>query len=298
MSHNGSASALVKPKHVSPTTESEKALFLCLNGEWQGCASPQLESGARAIARELFGRSRHLDLGPSDCDPLNTRDGVFALDCIAARFLRTLRELELVAPERVFTVGGTCGAEAAPVSYLSSRYEAFGAVWFDAHGDLNTAASSPSGHFHGMVLRTLLDEGPPEFTDHIARPLDPARVVVAGARDLDAAERDYIDSSGVGLVEGWPQDTAMRIIDRLCSAGVRQLYVHIDVDVFDPATYGDALFSVSGGPSLDAAASVVGEVAEAFDVVGVGVVESCGHAPGAPGALVGFLMDSGLWPAD
>ena len=223
---------------------------------------------------------------------------MFALDCVATRFLRTLRELELAAPERVFTVGGTCGAEAAPVCYLSKRYEALGAVWFDAHGDLNTAASSPVGHFHGMVLRTLLGDGPPEFTDHIARPLDPARVVVAGARDLDVAERDYIQSAGVGLVEGWPQDTAMRIIDSLRSAGVTQVYIHIDVDVFDPAAYGDALFSVPGGPSLGAAASVVGEVVEAFDVVGVGVVESCGHTPGAPGALVGFLTDSGLWPAD
>lgn len=281
-----------------PTTEGEKTLFLCLNSEWQGCESPQLESGARAGAQGLFGRSRYLDLGPSDCDSLNTRHGVFALDCVAAWFLRTLRELELAAPERIFTVGGTCGAEAAPVSYLASRHEDLGVVWFDAHGDLNTPASSPSGHFHGMVLRTLLGDGPSEFTEHIARPLAPAHVVIAGARDLDAPEREYIDSAGVGLVECWPQDIAARIIGHLRSAGVRQIYVHIDVDVFDPVAYGDALFSVPGGPSLDAAASVVGEVVGAFDVVGVGVVESCGRAPGATDALVGFLTDSGLWPAD
>jgi arginase len=203
-----------------------------------------------------------------------------------------------VAPERVFTVGGTCGAEAAPIAYLAGRHKALGAVWFDAHGDLNTPESSPSGHFHGMVLRTLLGEGPREIADRVASPLDPANVVVAGARDLDAAERDFIESAGVGLVEGWPQDAAARIIDSLCAAGVRELYVHIDVDVFDPAAYGDALFSVPDGPSMGSVAAVVREVVARFDLVGVGVVESCGRTPGAPHALVGFLTDSGLWPAD
>ncbi len=287
----------MKRKHAGASTESEITLFLCLNSEWQGCESPQLEIGARAVACELFGDSPHLDLGPSDFDSLEMRDGVFALDCVAARFLRALQELELAAPERVFTIGGTCGAEAAPVAYLSGRYERLGAVWFDAHGDLNTAASSPSGHFHGMVLRTLLGDGPAEFTDHVAVPLDPARVVVAGVRDLDTAEREYIESAGVGLVEGWPQDTALRIIDGLRAAGTTQLYVHIDADVFDPAGYGDALFSVPDGPSLGSVASVIREVVDAFEIVGVGVVESCGLVPGAPQSLAGFLMESGLWTA-
>ncbi len=270
-------------------------MLLCLNSEWQGCESPQLERGARELARELFRDAPHLDLGPATCDALDVRDGVFALDCVGGRFLRTLRELELAAPERVFTVGGTCGAEAAPIAYLSRRYQGLGVVWFDAHGDLNTPATSPSGHFHGMVLRTLLGDGPREFTDHIASSLDSARVLVAGARDLDDAERDCIESVGIGLVEGWPGDTAARIIDFLRSAEVAQLYVHIDVDVFDPAVYRDALFSVPQGPSLDSAAFVVREVVDAFDVVGVGVVESCGHTLEARQALVGFLTDSGLW---
>ena len=273
-------------------------MLLCLNSEWQGCESPQLEYGARQIARELFGDARHLDLGLPDCDSLDVRDGVFALDCIAARFLSALRELERLAPERVFTVGGTCGAEAAPVAYLAGRHNALGAVWFDAHGDLNTPGSSPSGHFHGMVLRTLLGDGPREFTDRIASPLYPANVVVAGARDLDAAECDFIESAGVGLVEGWPPDAAARIIGSLSAASVTQLYVHIDVDVFDPATYGDALFAVPDGPSLESVAAVVREVIAQFDLVGVGIVESRGQTPSAPQALRAFLVDSGLWPAD
>ena len=69
-----------------------------------------------------------------------------------------LADLRASAPDIVVTVGGTCGVEAAPVAYLNERYDGnLAVVWFDGHGDLNSPATSPSGHFHGMVLRTLLE---------------------------------------------------------------------------------------------------------------------------------------------
>ncbi len=273
-------------------------MLLCLNSEWHGCESPELERGSRLLADELFGGMPRLDFGPSECDDLSVRDEVFALNAVATRFSRVLGGLEAAAPERVFTVGGTCGSEAAPVAYLAARYPRFGAVWLDAHGDLNTPASSHSGHFHGMVLRTLLGDGPAEFRARIASPLDPRCVVIAGARDLDAAERGFIGSAGVGLVEGWPDGAAARMVALLREAGVEHLYVHVDVDVFNPDVFGDALFEVPGGPSPAALAASVRVLVDAFDVVGIGVVESCGRTPGASAALKSFLVDSGLWRAD
>jgi len=269
-------------------------VLLCLNTEWQGCESPELERGSRLVAGKLFGGLPCLDLGPARCEDLSRRDGVFALDCVADRFVRVLTELQDAAPESIFTVGGTCGAEAAPVAYLSARYPGFGVVWLDAHGDMNTPASSLSGHFHGMVLRTLIGEGPEEITKRITSPLDPRCVVVAGVRDLDAAERAFIASAGVGLVEGWPDSATACMSALLRAGGVRKLYVHVDVDVFDPGSFGDALFSVPGGPSLAAVAAALREIVSEFDVVGVGVVESCGRTPGAAAALASFLVDSGL----
>jgi arginase len=290
-------SSRVRPQvnsSVVPTLGSERSVLLCLNSEWQGCESPELERGSRLLAGELFGDLPHLDFGPSHCDDLSLRDGVFALGCVADRFARVLGELQRAAPERIFTIGGTCGAEAAPVAYLSARYPGFGVVWLDAHGDMNTPASSPTGHFHGLVLRTLLGDGPEEFTARITPPLDPRRVVVAGVRDLDAAEREFITSAGVGLVEGWPDAAAACMSALLRVGGVQKLYVHVDVDVFDPGSFGDALLSVPGGPSLASVAASVRELVSGFDVVGVGVVESCGRTPGATTALASFLVDSGL----
>ncbi|MDO8848287.1 MAG: arginase family protein [Coriobacteriia bacterium] len=273
-------------------------VLLCVNSEWQACGSSEVETGSRRLARELFGDSPVLDMGSAQSGDLSPRDGVFALDCVQARFRTTLAAIEAAAPERIFTVGGTCASEAAPVAYLSARYAQLGVVWFDAHGDLNTPSSSPSGHFHGMVLRTLLGDGPPELTSHIPVALAASRVAIAGVRDLDAPERAFIESGGVGIVEGWPDDVATRVIAHLRAGGATHLYVHVDVDVFDPSAFGDALFSVPGGPRLDSASPVVRQVAKAFDIVGVGVVESCGCVPGAATRLVEFLIDSELWPAD
>ena len=70
---------------------------------------------------------------------------------------------ELAKPSRVFTVGGDCGVEVQPVSHASACYPGLAVVWFDAHADLNCPSSSPSGHFHGMPVRTLLGEGPPDI---------------------------------------------------------------------------------------------------------------------------------------
>lgn len=270
-------------------------MLLCLNSEWQGCESPELARGSRLVASEIFGDRPYVEFEAPQCDDLSARDGVFALDCVARRFRSVLSMLEDVAPERVFTVGGTCGSEAAPVAYLADHHDDFGVLWLDAHGDLNTPASSPSAHFHGMVLRTLLGDGPEGVVEYVRAPLDPRKVVVVDARDLDAAEREYADGVGVGLIGGWPDDVSAIVSARLREAGVKRLYVHLDVDVFDPAAYGDALFSVPGGPSLGSVSSAVRPLAESFDVVGVGVVESCGRDSGAVRVLRQFLVDSGLW---
>jgi arginase len=98
----------------------------------------------------------------------------------------------------------------------------------------------------------------------------------------------------VGLLEGWSDAAAAGMSAVLRAGGAKKLYVHVDVDVFDPGSFGDALFSVPGGPSLAAVAASVRELVSGFDVVGVGVVESCGRVPGAAASMVSFVVDSGL----
>ena len=94
-------------------------------------------------------------------------------------------------PERPLVLGGCCCSHVGAVEGLAARHERLAVVWLDAHGDLNTPASSPSGNTWGMPLRMILDSGA----------VDPDDVALVGARALDPPEEEYIASSGIHVDE-------------------------------------------------------------------------------------------------
>ena len=243
--------------------------------EWQGYGvDGAVQDGAHIMARALFpGVSFSVVESPLD-EPLVARDGVLGLQSIAARFQSTLGALRASAPDAIVTVGGTCGVEAAPVAYLNERYAGdLAVVWFDAHGDLNSPATSPSGHFHGMVLRTLLGDGPAEYVHDIARPLTPRQIVLAGTRDLDAGEATFIRDQGIVVVE----PDALRDPDAITRAirarGFHHVYLHVDLDCFRPDEIPDSLMRTPGGPAFDAVAASLASLRTAFTVAGWSLVE-------------------------
>ena len=95
----------------------------------------------------------------------------------------SLREL----PARPFLIGGSCCGHVGVVRELARRHGRIGVVWIDAHGDLNTPESSPSGNAWGMPLRMLIDAGD----------VAPEDVILLGARNLDPPEVEFIADAGI-----------------------------------------------------------------------------------------------------
>jgi arginase family enzyme len=114
-------------------------------------------------------------------------------------------------PARPLVLGGCCCSHVGAVHELARRHGRLAVVWFDAHGDLNTAESSPSGNAWGMPLRMLIDGGD-------VRPED---VVLLGARNLDPPEVEFIAAAGVRQ--------ELRLDDL-----PERVYVAVDGDVVDP----------------------------------------------------------------
>src|ERR1044072_6028940 len=86
----------------------------------------------------------------------------------------------------------------APIAWQAAQPGGeLGVLYLDAHGDLNTPASSPSGRFHGMILRAALGEGAPALMALHPRALAPEQIVMAGVRDLDPAEREFLAASSI-----------------------------------------------------------------------------------------------------
>lgn len=267
-----------------------------LNPEWQGYGvDAAVHAGATAIVSTLFEEAVFVRVNAPVDEALMPRDGVLGLSSIGPRFRRTLDDLRHRAPDRIFHVAGTCGAELAPVAYLNERYAGdLAVVWFDAHGDLNTPASSPSGHFHGMVLRTLLGQGPAPLTAAMRRRLGSRQVFLAGTRELDLPEAQFVTSAGLSVTTCDELLTPGVLVERIRQAGFRHVYAHLDVDVLDPAVFPDSLMQTPGGITPETAAAALAALAGAFEVVGFSVVEYQGRSADGLARLGRILRDSGV----
>jgi arginase len=173
------------------------------------------------------------------------------------------------------TIGGDCGVELASVAHAADR-EDVALLWFDAHGDLNTPESSPSSVFNGMVLRTLLGDGAPGLVP--ARPLKPADVILIGTRELDPPEDDYLAETGIPLLDA-ATVTATQLTAAITKTGSTRVYIHIDLDVLDPAEFEGLDSPVPFGLTAVTLVELIRAVTNQFELVGAGITE---FAPTSP----------------
>lgn len=151
-------------------------------------------------------------------------------------------------PARPLVLGGCCCSHVGAVSGLAAHGGRLAVVWFDAHGDLNTPESSPSGNAWGMPLRMLLDDGVVAAAD----------VALVGARNLDPPEQEFLRESGI-------DDS----IDRAL-AGADAVYVALDVDVLDPGD-ADVFMPEPDGASLEEIEATLRDVVSRATLAGMGV---------------------------
>jgi arginase len=116
-----------------------------------------------------------------------------------------------------------------------------GLVWFDAHGDMNTPETSPTGNIHGMPLAAALGLGEKSLAGLAgATPMvDGARAAVVGLRDVDAAERENLKDSGIGAftmrdIDERGMRTVMEEAIKRATSGTEGIHVSFDLDGMDP----------------------------------------------------------------
>lgn len=174
-------------------------------------------------------------------------------------------------PERPLILGGCCCAHIGAVEGLAARQDRLSVIWFDAHGDLNTVASSPSGNLWATPLRRLIDSGA----------VDAADVALVGARSLDPPEEDFIRSSGLHVGE---EGVARALVGAACT------YVAFDVDVLDPGELA-VFMPEPGGISLGDAERLLREVEGKTNVVGAGLTAATFEAQNvAPLTRLAFAL--------
>jgi arginase len=173
-------------------------------------------------------------------------------------------------PEVPLVLGGCCCAHIGAIRGLAARAGRIAVVWLDAHGDLNTPETSPSGNAWGMPLRLAIEAGD-------VRPED---VALVGARNLDPPEAAYLGDTGI-------DDDAGRAL-----AGTSAVYVALDCDVLDPGEIDCFMPEPHGLPVRDAERLLADLAAAGVPVAGVGLT---GLLPTADvGVLTRLVAAAGL----
>ncbi len=219
---------------------------MCGDGQHPGAAGPGRVAAAAGLPTVIVG-------------PFGAGDASLRVNRGLAAAMRDAHTLPLV-------VAGSCDASLGVLAGIDDPR--CGVVWLDAHGDFNTPESSESGFFPGMSLAVVAGHCHRERWRALGAgsPVAESAIVLVGARDLSpAAERERLDASAI-LTVPWPDGDVVAALDALRER-VASVYVHVDLDAFDPSVApGIVDEPVPGGLSGADGEVIVRAVLERFDV--------------------------------
>lgn len=250
--------------------------------QWQGSGAARamlLIDGASAIEGDLPRAScTRVDVPVEAGEGLGT--GVRRLSALE-HTQRLITDELARSDETALVIGGDCGVAVPAVAHAAARHPGLVLVWCDAHGDLHTPQSSPSGAFGGMALRAALGDGEPSVA---GSGVEPARSVLVGARDLEAAEEDFVTSSGLQRV--FAEDLADADVLANAVGDADAVYVHVDLDVLDPTEMAGVSMPIPFGARVADLTAAIGRLRARTPLVGASIA---GFTPASPAAAVDDL---------
>lgn len=155
-------------------------------------------------------------------------------------------------------IGGDHSLGLGSASGVGEAFDDFGIIWLDAHGDINTHETTPSGNIHGMALGALMGKGASSLVN-IYEPgnkVDPRNVFLVGTRSLDDGEMNLIEEEQLSV---YPMTEIRKIgikhvvhdiLHKLQERKIRNVHFSIDIDVLDPTIAPGTGTRVEGGMSL------------------------------------------------
>ena len=165
-------------------------------------------------------------------------------------------------------------------TFAHSQSKKLGLLWVDAHGDINTPETSPSGNIHGMPLAALLGFGVPELTSigGTVPKLNPANVALVGIRSLDAGEKKRLKETGVQVhtmsdIDRHGVHRVMKKAIAQVTDGTDFVHVSVDLDAVDPSVAPGVGTPVKGGLDYREAHLIMEVIADAGVMTSLELVE-------------------------
>ena len=235
--------------------------------EWQGSVSARAMShadGATAIQGDLPASATVVvDVPVEAGESLGT--GVHRYSTLLRVKQLTTQALAGVSGTPI-TIGGDCGAALAAVAFVAAQERSTDAdgsggdaageaaddgdlavLWLDAHPDLNTPETSPSGAFNGMVLRAIAGEGADGLAAGPDARVHPSKLVLGGIRAIDDGEQEFIDEHAVTVLTVEDLSDPTVVLGALEERGAKRVFVHVDLDVLDPSALAGLSYPIPFG---------------------------------------------------
>jgi arginase len=172
------------------------------------------------------------------------------------------------------------GTVAGAAAHFNKTGKRIGVIWLDAHGDMNTPDSSPSGNVHGMPLASIMGYGPPELVDlaGVKPMVEPRNVALVGIRDLDSKERRFAKESGVHVftmrdIDERGMREVMAEAIRFAGDDMAGIAVSLDMDFVDPSDAPGVGTPVRGGVTYREAHLALEMIADSRAMVSFELVE-------------------------
>lgn len=188
----------------------------------------------------------------------NSENNLKDLEVVVEANQRLAEEVIDVISEGAFPLilGGDHSIAIGSLAGVAKERENLGVIWYDAHGDLNTAETSPSGNIHGMPLSASLGLGHESLTNvgGYSPKVKPENIVIIGARSLDEGERKLIKERGIHVYTMHEIDRLgmTKVMDeavKLVSEGTDGVHLSLDLDALDPTDAPGVGTPVMGGPT-------------------------------------------------
>lgn len=166
--------------------------------------------------------------------------GIHCRSILRKQLLDAMAIIKKHDPDFILTTGGDCGASTASIAHLNHKYHGkLGVLWIDAHADIHVPSTSPSGNYHGMLIRQLM--GDDEFEIKPELPLRPGQIAYLGLRDTEIEEDQVMDHFHIPhyttadiLTDNAPLDA---VVQHFKDQGITHLHLHVDTDVMDPSDF-------------------------------------------------------------
>ena len=243
-----------------------------------------IEAGVQGLGLEFEDRGNVPVREPASRQPPNPRARFLDEIVECCRALRA--RVEAILEEGAFPVviGGdhsiAIGTVAAISSYHHRQGRSIGLLWFDAHGDMNTPESSPSGNIHGMPLACCVGRGVPELVrlgDRVPM-VDVEKAVLIGVRTIDRLEKEEIKASGLHAftlrdIDMHGIHKVMRMAIEIASTGTAGFHLTFDLDGTDPSVAPGVGTPVPGGTTLRESHLIMEHAAESGRLLGLEMTE-------------------------